>query len=174
MSIAIQYSVPCPLTEAHDSSFPVTIGNEAPIDLSGHEPDPEFDTVLRILEVCLSRSRDVSTDLRKIDNALVRKQLIISNTIEQTILIEERKDAMERMFSTKLRNVKQCFALGGGGEGYRFHYGYGGEVAQTFMPKFEGSPRMKTDVEYQIKYVPRRVGRHLLIDVGINKRTSRI
>lgn len=34
------------------SQCPIMIGNNGPVDTSGHEPDPKFDTSLRVLEVC--------------------------------------------------------------------------------------------------------------------------
>lgn len=33
------------------SSCPILIGNDKRIDTSNHEPDPGFDTILRVLEV---------------------------------------------------------------------------------------------------------------------------
>ena len=86
------------------------------------------------------------------DNDLVRKQLIINQAIDQTILIKERKEAIEIMNKTRLTNVKQCFSLNNRpGTGLRLGYGFGGGLSQSFLPAFPGRPRMKTDIEYQIK-----------------------
>ncbi|KAH8819615.1 dna repair protein-like protein rad18 [Xylogone sp. PMI_703] len=56
----------------------IVIGNNQPLDVTGHEPDPHHDTILRVLEI---------------DNDSVRRQLIIGQNIEQTLLIENSQDA---------------------------------------------------------------------------------
>jgi hypothetical protein len=35
----------------HDSNSPIFIGTGGHLDTSAHEPDPQFDTALRILQV---------------------------------------------------------------------------------------------------------------------------
>ena len=61
------------------------------------------------------------------DNDLAKKQLIIGQSIDQTILIENRGNAIDTMNSARLPNVKQCFTLiKKTGEGLRINYGYGG------------------------------------------------
>lgn len=76
---------------------PILIGNPRPIDTSGAEPDSRFDTVLRIL---------------KIDDPLIRNQLIINNRIEKTILVESQGEADEIMVkSSPPRNVAACYHL---------------------------------------------------------------
>ncbi|KAF3763752.1 hypothetical protein M406DRAFT_85163 [Cryphonectria parasitica EP155] len=76
---------------------PILIGNSRPIDTSRHEPDEKFDTVMRIL---------------KIDNSLIRNQLIINNRIEKVILVEDQGDATRIMVhSTPPPNVAACFHL---------------------------------------------------------------
>lgn len=76
---------------------PILIGNPRPIDTSGAEPDSNFDTILRIL---------------KIDDPLIRNQLIINNRIEKTILVESQEDANEIMVkSNPPRNVSACHHL---------------------------------------------------------------
>ena len=90
----------------------------------------------------------------QIDNDLVRKQLVINQVIDQTILIQDRQEAIDTMNSERLRNVKQCFSFNiRPGEAVRLAYGWGGGLSQSHQAAFRGSPRMKTDVEYQIKYV---------------------
>ena len=37
------------------SSCPIIIGNNSPISIQGHEPDPSFETTLRVLEVSIRR-----------------------------------------------------------------------------------------------------------------------
>ena len=70
------------------------------------------------------------------------------------VLIRDRKEAIDTMNAEKLRNVKQCFSFNiRPGEAVRLAYGYGGGLSQSHQPAFNGSPRMKTDIEYQIKWV---------------------
>ncbi|CAF9927782.1 MAG: Structural maintenance of chromosomes protein 6 [Alectoria fallacina] len=114
----------------------ILIGNENLIDTTDKEPDPRFDTALRVLEF---------------DNELSRKQLIIGQSIDQSILIQDRGNAIDTMNGTRLQNVKQCFTLiNKTGEGLRMGYGYGGGLSQSHVPAYRGPPRMKTDIEYQI------------------------
>lgn len=78
--------------------------------------------------------------------------MIINQAIEQTILIDNRQDAVNTMSDTRLQNVKQCFAPNvRPGTGIRFSYGWGGGLSENYVPAFNGPPRMKTDVEFQIK-----------------------
>jgi chromosome segregation ATPase len=75
----------------------VLIANGRHVDTTGHEPDAEFDTVLRIL---------------KFDNDVVRSQLVINASIEQILLIPNRIKAEEVMFNGRLPpNVKQCLSF---------------------------------------------------------------
>ncbi|KAL8711114.1 MAG: hypothetical protein Q9220_004495 [cf. Caloplaca sp. 1 TL-2023] len=116
--------------------FPIIIGNNGRVDTTDHEPDPIFDTSLRVLEI---------------DEDLVRKQLIINQAIEQTILVDSRADAVNVMSDARLRNVKQCFTHNvRSGTGIRFSYGFGGGLSENFVPAFNGPPRMKTDLEFQV------------------------
>ncbi|KAJ4387984.1 Structural maintenance of chromosomes protein 6 [Gnomoniopsis smithogilvyi] len=74
---------------------PILIGSPRTIDTSSSEPDNNFDTVLRIL---------------KIDDQLIRNQLIINNRIEKTILVESQEEADEIMVkSSPPRNVAACY-----------------------------------------------------------------
>lgn len=74
---------------------PVIIGNARPIDTSGAEPDELYTTILRIL---------------KIDDPLIRNQLIINQRIEKTILVPT-KDEADRIMLTSAppRNVGVCY-----------------------------------------------------------------
>ncbi|PSR85483.1 RecF/RecN/SMC N terminal domain-containing protein [Coniella lustricola] len=74
---------------------PIIIGNSTPIDTSRSEPDENFDTVLRILNV---------------DNPLILNQLIINQRIEKTILIQDQNEANDIMInSAPPRNVLSCY-----------------------------------------------------------------
>ncbi|KAA6409057.1 MAG: DNA repair Rad18 [Lasallia pustulata] len=118
----------------------ILIGNHRSIDTSQHEPDSNFTTTLRVLEV---------------DNDAVRRQLIINQVVEQTLLIEDRSQAIAKMYDHgRLRNVKQCFSMNDqrNGWGVRLAYGWQGAENISPMPPFQGKPRMKTDIESQISY----------------------
>ena len=81
------------------------------------------------------------------------RQLVINQSIEQTILVEDRPHAVDLMNNSRLPNVKQCFTMNvRAGEGLRLTYGYGGNAGSNYVPPFKGLPRMGTDVEYQIQY----------------------
>lgn len=93
---------------------------------------------------------------KQIDSDLVRKQLIINQGIDQTLLIESRPEAQSIMHDGgRLRNVKQCFSVNDRklGWGIRWGYGRGGEPTSGPIPPFQGRPRMKTDIESQIRLV---------------------
>ncbi|KAL2151561.1 hypothetical protein VTH82DRAFT_6659 [Thermothelomyces myriococcoides] len=117
---------------------PVLIGSKHPLDISGKEPDSEYDTVLRVL---------------KIDNQMVRDQLIINHMIEQIILIPERARAEQVMFdSAPPRNVKACLAFHDRkrGEGLRLAMNNGSISTSPIQPNPNLRPRMKTDSDSQI------------------------
>lgn len=98
------------------------------------------------MQTCLSMLNH-----HQIDNDLVRKQLVINQAIEQTVLMENRGEAIAKMKASRLSNVKQCFTqVNKPGAGLRLNYGYGGALAQSYIEPFTGIPRMKTDIEYQI------------------------
>ena len=78
--------------------------------------------------------------------------MIINQAIEQTILTENRNDGVAALEGDKSRNVKQCFTLNNqAGSGLRLSRGYGGGLSQSYLDPYKGIPRMKTDLEYQIK-----------------------
>ena len=81
------------------------------------------------------------------------RQLIISQGIEQAILIEDRKEATDRMDAARLRNVKQCFSINPAkvGAGVRTTYGWGGTLSSTYVEPYQGLSRMRTDDELQIR-----------------------
>ncbi len=129
------------IRKLHMDFCPVIIGNHHPIDTRGHEPDPQYDTVLRVLEI---------------DNALVRSQLIINQNIEQTILVEGREDAMRILYEgTRPHNVKQCFCLNESRRGWGIRLGYSGGSGNSSSGPIAPNgrpPRMKTDADSQISY----------------------
>lgn len=85
------------MNRLHITRSPILIGDPRPIDTSGAEPDSKFNTILRIL---------------KIDDPLIRNQLVINSRIEKTILVENQEDANEIMVkSSPPRNVSACHHL---------------------------------------------------------------
>jgi chromosome segregation ATPase len=119
-------------------SCPVFICSPHPLDISGKEPDPEYDTILRVLNI---------------DNRLVRDQLIINHMIEQVILIPERVRAQQVMFDgAPPRNVKACLAFHDRkrGEGLRLAMNNGNISTSPIQPNPNLKPRMKTDSDSQI------------------------
>lgn len=122
----------------------ILIGSNRPIDYRSHEPDDRFDTILRVLEF---------------DNEVIKSQMIIAHAIEQSILIQDRREAHHTMYEgPQPRNVKQCFCINEArrGWGLRFAYSGGGgarEQGSTPMEPPNGPPRMKTDMDSQITYL---------------------
>lgn len=114
---------------------PILIGNPRPIDTSGAEPDSKFDTILRIL---------------KIDDPLIRNQLIINNRIEKTILVESQEEANEIMVrSSPPRNVAACqhlFPQKGRGWTVRVVANANGIASNPMPPPPDHQPpRLKSD-----------------------------
>jgi chromosome segregation ATPase len=120
----------------------VAIVNNEPLDPTGHEPDPQYDTVLRVLDI---------------ENDLIKKHLIISQSIEQSILIPDRQNGIRIMFEgARPRYVKQCFCINDQKRAWGFRLGYMGGQSQNReqspIPPPKGKPRMKTQIESQIAY----------------------
>lgn len=92
-----------------------------------------------------------------IDNKLVKRHLIISMGIEQSILVHHRTDALRVLYDgPKPKNVRQCFCLHDKARGHGFRLGYAGrnginrDMTPVQPPK--NRSRMKTDIESQITY----------------------
>ncbi|KAK2877826.1 hypothetical protein FQN49_001144 [Arthroderma sp. PD_2] len=119
---------------------PIFIGNsQGRIDTSAHEPDPQFDTALRILEI---------------DDDTVRRQLVINHGIEQMLLIENVDEASKVMFDgARPRNVRRCYCIDSRDRRRGIHLAFGrtGDPSQSPIQAYTGRPRMKTDVEVQIR-----------------------
>ena len=116
----------------------IFIGSNQQLDITAHEPDESFDTALRALTI---------------DNDLVRKQLIIQHGIEQTLLIPDLERASEIMFGpNRPQNVRRCYCINPQDRRSGFHLTYtrNGEASQDPIAKYQGKPRMKTDIEVQI------------------------
>jgi chromosome segregation ATPase len=117
----------------------IIIGSEGYIDTRQHEPDPQFDTALRVLEI---------------DNDLVRRQLIINHGIEQMLLIEKLEEASSILFDgNRPRNAKRCYCIDQADRRRGIHLSYSrtGEPSQSPIPAYTGRPRMRTDLDSQIR-----------------------
>ncbi|KAK0101479.1 Structural maintenance of chromosomes protein 6 [Cadophora gregata] len=117
---------------------PVSIGNFQPLDTTNHEPDPQYDTILRVLNI---------------NNEAVKRQLIIGHAIEQTLLVASRTEAIRIMYEgPRPRNVKNCFAMHDSrpdwGHRVALVGGGGRDISPVYPPR--GRARMQTDTDSQI------------------------
>ncbi|RHZ53073.1 DNA repair protein SMC6 [Aspergillus thermomutatus] len=118
---------------------PIFIGSDGHIDTSEHEPESQYDTALRILQI---------------ENELVRRQLIINHGIEQMLLIERLEDASSVLFDgQRPKNVKRCYCIDPTDRRRGIHLSYSrtGDPSQAPVQAYNGSPRMKSDLESQIR-----------------------
>lgn len=115
----------------------IFIGDSTPLDTTGKEPDAEVDTILRML---------------RIDSDLVRNQFIINNAIDQTVLIEDLKQAREYMSGTTTaphpppRNVRASICITEGKSGTRFDSTRTGNMRSGFVKPWE-NPRIQVNRE---------------------------
>ena len=121
---------------------PIFTGSPEPISTDGHEPDEDVLTVMRAL---------------RIDNDLVRNQLVIQYFIDQTCLIEDPDQCMSFMWPAggqRPRNVKSGMAWTGRecgkGEGIRYDYARSGAEKSSGVNKWVGELRMKADRAQQV------------------------
>ena len=111
-----------------------------PLDITGREPGQEFLTILRAL---------------RIDNEMIRKSLIIAHKIDNSILVEDFKDAqqiMNRPTAQREAYVQSCYTFvpGQRRDGYLLHY-KGDFPAQDPVKTFDGPLRMNADLADQIR-----------------------
>ncbi|KAJ6115128.1 hypothetical protein N7486_000906 [Penicillium sp. IBT 16267x] len=117
---------------------PILIGSGGDIDTSASEPDPRYDTALRVLEI---------------DHPMVRRQLIINHSVEQMLLIEKLEEASAALFDGERPiNVKRCFCIDAKDrrKGHHLSYNRSGDPNQAPVGTFNGIPRMKSDAASQI------------------------
>ncbi|KHJ30520.1 putative dna repair protein rad18 [Erysiphe necator] len=120
---------------------PVMImGENQIIDTTENEPDPQYLTVLRVLDI---------------DNELVRQHLIINQAIEQTLLIKHREDALKVLFDgTRPKNTRQAYSLHDNQRRHGIYFGFtgrGSSFTSGIKPP-RGQPRMQTDTESKISF----------------------
>lgn len=130
------------------SDYVCLIGNKTPLNTIGKEPDAELLTWARVLEF---------------EDDMVRNSAIINQGIEQTVLFDNLKEALNFMDPRNYGgrpppNVKQCFAMGDKrGEGHRLGYMTSGGESRAPIKAWTGPSRMKTDDEYQIQEAKERL-----------------
>lgn len=113
-----------------------TIINDLPI--VPREPDEQFDTILRVLEI---------------QNEHVKKHLIIQHAIEQFILVPDVTQATATMFNTdRLRCVRGCFTFlpHDTQRGILLKYTASGHPSQDPVQPWNTMPRMRGDLEATI------------------------
>ncbi|OCK84901.1 putative DNA repair protein Rad18 [Lepidopterella palustris CBS 459.81] len=128
----------------------IFIGSPIPIDTSRNEPDSQLDTWMRVL---------------KIDNDLVRNQMIINQGIEKTVLISDRKTAMAFMFpddNTRPHNVRMCFCMQDKTrrEGLSLQYSAAGDPKTSPIHAYPHRPRMQTDTDAQLNFEKESLARY--------------
>lgn len=118
---------------------PVLISNGRKLDLAGKEPDPRYDTILRVLQF---------------ENDLIRDQLIIHHKIEQALLIGSRTDAEKVIFNDRPRNAAfgLCHHDRKKGEGISLVLNSRGDQSLDPVRPYTGAPRLRSDVEAQIRH----------------------
>jgi structural maintenance of chromosomes protein 6 len=117
---------------------PILIAMKQPLDLHGKEPDASFLTILRVL---------------KIEDQLIRDQLIINHGIEQILLIPDREEGEKTMFDgPPPRNVQACLCFHDTrpGFGLRLTARGGSLTTSTTEPEKSQRPRMKADLDSRI------------------------
>ncbi|KAI4955545.1 hypothetical protein J4E91_001406 [Alternaria rosae] len=121
-------------------SAPIYIGKRTPIDTDGNEPAENLITWMKALTF---------------DDDLVRNQLIINQSIEQTVLIENMDEGAQFMFNRgpPTTNVKMCFTFADGDttKGRVFVYNSGGGINNSPIAEYTGALRMQVDKGAQIK-----------------------
>ncbi|KAF4973804.1 hypothetical protein FZEAL_9223 [Fusarium zealandicum] len=118
---------------------PIYIAYGGRIDTASQEPDPQFDTILRVLQF---------------DDDIIRSQLIINNQIEKIILVKERVEA-ERIMVENVppRNVGACLCFhdGRGKRGWGLRLtNRNGSIGTSPVPPSTMRPRMQTDSARQV------------------------
>lgn len=116
---------------------PIFISNGRTLNLDGKEPDPRFDTILRVLQF---------------DNNLVRDQLVIHHKIEQAVLIRSRLEAENIIFNERPRNAAfgLCHHDRLKGEGISLVVNNRGDQSLDPVKPGRGPPRLRSDNEAQV------------------------
>ncbi|ESZ96683.1 hypothetical protein SBOR_2942 [Sclerotinia borealis F-4128] len=116
------------------------IANTQHIDTTQNEPDQNFMTILRMLDI---------------DSEIVRNALIINQAIEQVLLVDDLKEAGRIMEpGSKPAHVKHCYTHNPQKRGWGIRLYLNGSnnqnSAQDFVRPYTFKPRMNTDGEGRI------------------------
>ncbi|KAL1918810.1 uncharacterized protein VTP21DRAFT_2832 [Calcarisporiella thermophila] len=112
---------------------PIFISRKDIFDYSEGEPDKEYMTVLRVLHF---------------EDEFVKRQLIVSDNVEQVILVEDRFEADRIMYNNGRgapRNVSACYTIDG------FKVGARTGLSTQALNKYRGPPRFARDLDGQIR-----------------------
>jgi chromosome segregation ATPase len=120
----------------------------APQQFTINEPDESYPTILRTLQI---------------DHPLVRQQLIIQHSAEQTVLIQDLSEANRVMAAREPSdNIAMCFAIHQSKPGYGHKVGgagYGSMSVTPMMP-WNGASRMKSTGRDEQEEVRIEISRH--------------
>jgi chromosome segregation ATPase len=120
----------------------------APKQFTINEPDEAYPTILRTIQV---------------DHPLVRQQLIIQHSAEQTLLIQDLNEANRIMAKRGPGdNIAMCFAIHQSRSGYGHKVGgagYGSMSVTPMMP-WNGASRMKSTGRDEQEEVREQISRH--------------
>jgi structural maintenance of chromosomes protein 6 len=122
---------------------PVLIGHPRPIDTSRQEPPEKFLTWLRVL---------------RINDDLIRNQLIINQSVEKSVLIEDREEAHGVLMNQQVSNIRQIFCFTDDqtgknrGAGIRLNKTRVGSSTNPIQP-WVGPQRMRSDIQAQLRFV---------------------
>lgn len=117
------------LRKARMEQTPIMVSEYDLFDYSSGEPDPKYLTVLRAL---------------KFEDEWVKRQLIVSNKIEKTLLMEDRAEA-DNVMLQQPKNIHLCFTSAGHKVGSR------SGMQTESLDTYRGAPRFQTDIDSQIK-----------------------
>lgn len=115
------------------------VSSERRFDISANSPPSEFLTIARALNI---------------DDDLVFNHLVINSTFEQIMLIEIENEAHDLMSSQRIQNVKACLTLDQKqpGTGHNLTWNSRGSgISSQYIDRYKGIPRMKSNVEDQIR-----------------------
>ncbi|KAI9277481.1 P-loop containing nucleoside triphosphate hydrolase protein [Sporodiniella umbellata] len=110
------------------SYIPIMVSRYDLYDYSSGEPDEKYLTVLRALTF---------------EDEWVKRQMIIANKIESTLLMEDREKADQLMYN-RPRNIELCFTSSG------HQVGSKSGMRTDTLDTHRGIPRFQTDMQQQI------------------------
>ncbi|KAG5518156.1 hypothetical protein PMAC_003342 [Pneumocystis sp. 'macacae'] len=119
----------------------IIIGSDDLFDYSKGEPDNEFDTILKILDI---------------KDEFIKRQLIIHHQIESTILIKDRYIADEIMYN-RPNNVTACYSLHKNGrDGFKIG-GKHGSSSSIPVDGWRKAPRLSENTDNQMLSIQKSI-----------------